>query len=297
MGHKAGYVNILGKPNVGKSTLLNVLLGEKLSIVTPKAQTTRHRILGIYNDEKHQVIFSDSPGIIEPSYKLQEKMMGQVQESLTDADIFLLVLDATDPDVFTNGGDTFLSVINRLQKAEIPVVIALNKIDCLNQDEIQTFGKSIRTKFPKADILAISALHQFNTFELFQTILNLLPKHPPYYDKEDLSNRNLRFFASEIIREKIFENYSQEIPYSTHVMIQSFKEEPNITKIQAEIWVERESQKGILIGKAGKSLKKLGTDARIALEKFLNTKVYLELFVKVKKGWREDNETLIHLGY
>lgn len=297
MGHKAGYVNILGKPNAGKSTLMNALVGEKLSIVTPKAQTTRHRILGIYNDEKHQVIFSDSPGIIEPAYKLQEKMMGQVQESLTDADVFLLVLDATDPDAFTKGGDTFLSVINQLQKTEIPVVITLNKVDCLSQDDIQAFGKKIRTLFPKAEILVISALHRFNTFELFQTILNLLPEHPPYYDKEDISDRNLRFFASEIIREKILENYSQEIPYSTHVVIQSFKEEPSITRIVAEIWVERDSQKGILIGRAGKSLKKTGTDARIALEKFLNTKIYLELFVKVKKDWRANDETLKRLGY
>lgn len=297
MGHKAGYVNILGKPNAGKSTLMNALLGEKLSIVTPKAQTTRHRILGIYNDENHQVIFSDSPGIIEPAYKLQEKMMEQVQESLTDADVFLLVLDTTDPDALTKGGDTFLSVISQLQKTETPVVIALNKIDNLSQEVILAFGKKIRLMFPKAEILAISALHQFNTFELFQTILNLLPEHPPYYDKEDISDRNLRFFASEIIREKILENYSQEIPYSTHVMIQSFKEEPNITRIQAEIWVERDSQKGILIGQHGKSLKKTGTAARLALEKFLNTKVFLELFVKVKKDWRVDDETLKRLGY
>jgi GTP-binding protein Era len=297
MGHKAGYVNILGKPNAGKSTLMNALLGERLSIVTAKAQTTRHRILGIYNDENHQVIFSDSPGIIEPAYKLQEKMMEQVQESLTDADVFLLVLDSTDTDALSKGGDTFLSIINQLQKTDTPLVVALNKIDNLSQEEVQAFGKKIRTMFPKAEILAISALHQFNTSELFQTILNLLPEHPPYFDKDDLSDKNLRFFASEIIREKIFENYSQEIPYSTHVVIQSFKEEPTITRIRAEIWVERDSQKGILIGQQGKALKKTGTAARLALEKFLNTKVFLELFVKVKKDWRADEETLKRLGY
>ncbi|MCX7743351.1 MAG: GTPase Era [Flavobacteriales bacterium] len=293
MGHKAGYVNILGKPNAGKSTLMNALLGERLSIVTSKAQTTRHRILGIYNDENHQVIFSDSPGIIEPAYKLQEKMMDLVQESLSDADVFLLVLDATDPDSITQGGDTFLSVINQLQKTNIPVVIAINKIDNLSQDAVQIFGKKIRILFPKAEILAISALHQFNTYELFQTILKLLPEHPPYFDKEDISNRHLRFFASEIIREKILENYSQEIPYSSHVAILSFKEEVNITRIDAEIWVEKESQKAIIIGKNGKALKKTGTEARLALEKFLNQKVYLSLNVKVKPEWRK-NESLLN---
>lgn len=293
MGHKAGYINILGKPNAGKSTLMNALLGERLSIVTPKAQTTRHRILGIYNDDNHQVIFSDSPGIIEPSYKLQEKMMEQVQESLTDADVFLLVLDATDPEALTNGGDSFLSIICQLQKTDVPVVIAINKIDNLSQDDVQTFGKKIRGLFPKAEIIAISALHQFNTFELFQTILKLLPEHPPYYDKEDISNRHIRFFAAEIIREKILENYSQEIPYCTHVAILSFKEEPTIIRIDAEIWVEKESQKAIIIGKNGKALKKTGTEARLALEKFLNQKVFLSFNVKVKPDWRK-NESLLN---
>lgn len=292
MNHKAGYVNIIGKPNAGKSTLMNALLGERLSIVTPKAQTTRHRILGIYNDDNHQVIFSDSPGIIEPSYKLQEKMMEQVQESLTDADVFLLVLDATDPNALTQGGVKFLSIISLLQKTDIPVVVAINKIDNLSQDAIQAFGAKVRALFPKAEILAISALYQFNTYELFKTILNLIPEHEPYFDKEDLSDRNLRFFASEIIREKIFENYSQEIPYSTHVTIQSFKEEPNISRIDAEIWVEKESQKAIIIGKNGKALKKTGTEARLALEKFLNQKVFLSLNVKVKPDWRK-NESLL----
>ncbi len=293
MDHKAGYVNIIGKPNAGKSTLMNALLGERLSIVTPKAQTTRHRILGIYNDDNHQVIFSDSPGIIEPSYKLQEKMMEQVQESLTDADVFLLVLDATDPNALTLGGDAFLSIISQMQKTDVPVVVAINKIDNLSQDAVQVYGTKVRALFPKAEILAISALHQFNTFELFQTILSLLPEHEPYFDKEDLSDRNLRFFASEIIREKIFENYSQEIPYSTHVTIQSFKEEPKISRIDAEIWVEKESQKAIIIGKNGKALKKTGTQARLALEKFLNQKVFLSLNVKVKPDWRK-NESLLN---
>jgi GTP-binding protein Era len=297
MSHRAGFVNILGKPNVGKSTLMNALMGERLSIITAKAQTTRHRILGIFNDENHQIIFSDTPGIIDPQYKLQEKMMAQVQESLGDADVFLLVIDAADAKPIDKQGELYAQLIDKLKKTNTPLVIAINKVDLLTQDKVVVLGTALREMFPSAEIIGISALHQFQTKELFDILFKHIPEHPPYFDKEDISDRNLRFFTSEIIREKILENYSQEIPYSVHVVINSFKEEPTITRIQADILVERDSQKGIIIGKNGAALKKTGTDARLALEKFLQTKVFLEVFVKVKKDWRGDEKTLSSMGY
>ncbi|MBW7935768.1 MAG: GTPase Era [Flavobacteriales bacterium] len=298
MEHKAGYVNIFGKPNAGKSTLLNALIGEKLSTTNQKAQTTRHRILGIYNDALHQIIFSDSPGIIEPKYKLQERMMHQVTEQLEDADVYLLVIDATNKQsVNPEDSSQYQAIIGKICQSDIPLVIALNKIDSLSQEKVYETGEKLRSLYPKAHILGISALHHFQIDELRQLIQSLLPIHPPYYDKDDVSDRDLRFFCAEIIREKIMGNYDEEVPYSSHVVINSFKEEEKLIRIHAEIYVERESQKAIIIGKMGKALKKTATESRIALEEFLKAKVFLELFVKVKKDWRSNENLLNNMGY
>jgi len=298
MQHKAGYVNIFGRPNAGKSTLLNALVDERISTTNPKAQTTRHRILGIFNDEFHQIIFSDSPGIIDPKYKLQERMMDQVTDQLDDADIFLLVIDATDKRAIDTEPNTrYQTLIEKINKSDIPLVIALNKVDRLTQEQVYTMGTKLKGLYPRSQIIGISALHGFQTDELRQLIQSLLPEHPPYFDKEDISDRDFRFFSAEIIREKIMSNYEEEVPYSTHVVINSFKEDEKIIRIQADILVERESQKAIIIGRQGKALKKTGTEARIALEEFLHNKVFLELFVKVKKDWRSDENLLNNMGY
>jgi GTP-binding protein Era len=295
--HKAGFVNILGKPNAGKSTLMNAMLGEKLSIITSKAQTTRHRIMGILNGEDHQVVFSDTPGIIQPHYKLQEKMMNYVEESLTDADIFLFVIDITDKETADTESELYKKVQQRLQESAVPVIIAVNKIDESDQQKLDAIGELLHNKFPKAALVPVSALKKFNTDVLLKLILEHMPESEAYYDKEDISDKPVRFFVSEIIREKILLYYEKEIPYSVEIAVNSFKEADDIIRIQADILVVRDSQKSIIIGKGGMALKRVGTEARLDMEKFLGKKVFLELFVKVKKDWRDSDRDLKNFGY
>lgn len=297
MQHKAGYVNILGKPNAGKSSLMNAFLGEKLSIINSKAQTTRHRILGIVNTDDVQLIFSDTPGIVKPLYKLHEKMMGVIEESLKDGDIFLLVIDAADKESIEPNSELLEKVHAKLQKVTVPVLIAINKIDLIDQTKLEELVDILKTKFPKSEIYPISALRKFNIENLYNRLVELLPESPPFYDKEDISDKPTKFFIAEIIREKILAYYQKEIPYSVEVVVNSFKEEQKITKIQADIFVMRDSQKLIVIGEAGKAIKKLGTEARKDMEKFLDKKVFLELFVKVKKDWRDSDANLKSFGY
>ncbi|AZI24479.1 MAG: GTPase Era [Pedobacter agri] len=296
MAHKAGFVSIIGKPNVGKSTLMNVLVGERLSIITPKAQTTRHRILGIVNEEEYQIVFSDTPGIIKPKYSLQESMMSFVNGSLTDADVLLFVTDINE----THDED---DVLDKILDRDIPTIVLINKIDKALQEQVDEKIAYWQEKLNPVSIYAISALHKHNVDGIMAHVLDLLPEHPPYYDKEDLTDRSERFFVSEIIREKIFLNYQKEIPYSTEVIVKSFKEEAlkngkgAMVRIMAEIVVERDSQKNILIGTGGSMLKKVGTEARLEVEKFLDTKVFLELFVKVIPDWRSKKNYLKSFGY
>lgn len=297
MQHKAGYVNILGKPNAGKSSLMNAMIGEKLSIITAKAQTTRHRILGIVNTEDVQLIFSDTPGIVKPVYKLHEKMMEVIEESLKDGDIFLLVIDAADYESMEPDSDLLQKVHAKLQKVTVPVLIAINKIDLIDQEKLEGIAAVLKTAFPTAEIFPVSALHKFNIDNLYQRLIDLLPENPPFYDKEDISDKPMRFFVAEMIREKILTHYDKEIPYSVEVVINSYKEEPKITKIQADIFVMRDSQKPIIIGQGGQAIKKLGTAARFEIERFLDKKVFLELQVKVKKDWRDDDRNLKSFGY
>lgn len=290
MAHRAGFVSIVGKPNAGKSTLMNALVGEKMSIITPKAQTTRHRIIGIINDPDFQIVFSDTPGVIKPAYALQESMMNMVQGSLVDADIVLLVTDIHEQ---YDEAD----IVRRLQQTESPVAVLINKIDKSSEDEVtKKIAYWKETLNPHA-IFAISALHGYNIPAVMQFVLDHLPEHPPYYDKDALTDKPERFFVSEIIREKVFKLYEKEIPYSTEVLVVSFKEDENITRISAEIIVERDSQKNILIGKAGSMIKKVGTYARKDIEEFLDTKVFLELFVKVIPDWRKRKNYLQRFGY
>lgn len=290
MDHKAGFVNIIGKPNVGKSTLMNLLVGEKLAIITSKAQTTRHRILGIVNKPDYQIIFSDLPGILQPNYKLQEKMMQFVDVALKDADIFIYMVEA--------GDRKFQEVIvGKILKSKIPVVILINKIDLSQQDKVMeeiTFWQKI---FPGHPVIPISAANAFNIEKVNQTILGFLPVSPPYYPKDELTDRNLRFFTSEIIREKILLQFRQEIPYSVEVVVESFKESEEIDHIAANIFVTRESQKMIILGKGGKAIKKLGIESRNDIEEFLGKKVFLELTVKVNKDWRNNERQLKRFGY
>ncbi|MCX7861442.1 MAG: GTPase Era [Bacteroidales bacterium] len=285
---KSGFVNIIGKPNVGKSSLLNALLGEKLCIISPKVQTTRHRIKAFYTTDTMQIIFSDTPGILDPKYKLQECMKEFIDEALEDADI-IIYLTTVEENV---------EIPNFLINAEVPVILVINKIDLLkNQQELEHLVSEWKKKLPHAPIVAISALLRANLDTLMKVIEELLPEHPPYFNSEELSDKNIRFFVSEFIREKIFLLYKQEIPYSTEVVIDSFIEEENLTKIFATIYVLRESQKAIIIGEKGKAIKELGIEARQEIEKFLQTKVYLELRVKVLKNWRNDIKWLKRLGY
>ncbi len=295
MTHKAGFVNILGKPNVGKSTLMNALLGEKLSIATAKAQTTRHRIMGLANGDDFQLVFSDTPGILDPKYPLHERMMNYVDEALKDADVILLVAEAGDSP--ESGDNLYTQVVQKLALFEIPVVVAINKIDRVPAEAAEADKEKWQTALPKAEIFLISALLKTGLTELYERLIALLPESPPYYDKESLSDRPLRFFASEIIREKIFLHYKKEIPYSCEVDIEEYREDAEIDRIRALIYVERESQKGILIGHKGEALKKTATDARADLEKFLGKKVYLEVFVKVRPDWRKNEGLLKRFGY
>ncbi len=290
MSHKAGFVSIIGKPNVGKSTLMNALVGEKLSIITPKAQTTRHRILGIVNEEGYQIVFSDTPGIIKPRYSLQDSMMNSVKGALSDADLLLFVTDINEEHDESD-------VLDKIINTTIPIVVLINKIDNAKQEEVEAKTAYWQEKLNPKHIYAISALHKYNLDGILAMILDFLPEHPAFYDKEELTDRSQKFFVSEIIREKIFNNYQKEIPYSTEVIIKSFKEEENITRISAEIIVERDSQKNILIGKGGSMLKKVGTEARKDIEKFLDQKVFLETFVKVLPDWRSKKNYLKSFGY
>jgi len=289
--HKAGFVSIIGRPNVGKSTLMNQLVGEKVSIITSKAQTTRHRIFGILNGEDFQIVYSDTPGTIEPKYELHKSMMRFVQNSLIDADLILFMID---PYVNYEESDRVLA---RLQKTETPIILILNKIDLIEKDKGAEIIESWKERLKAVNYRAISALGGANLRGLMDLILKKIPKHPPYYPKDALTDRPERFFAAEIIREKVFSNYNKEIPYSTEVAITEFNDEPTIIRMRAELYVERKTQKGIIIGHQGKALKKVGTEARLDLEEFFQKKVFLETHVKVEKDWRKSERQLKRFGY
>ena len=291
MSHKSGFVNIVGSPNVGKSTLMNRLVGEKLSLVTSKAQTTRHRILGIVNDENHQIVFSDTPGVVNAAYKMHEIMMDYVNASLKDADVLLFITDTFESEM--NHKET----LEKIKKLKVPVLCLINKIDLSNQEKLTERVLYWQEQLPDAIIFPISALHDFNIDQVWSRILELIPENPPYYDKEEISDRPMRFFVSEIIREKIFLHCQKEIPYSCQIEIEEYKEEGLMTKIRALIIVERDSQRGIVIGKGGEMLKRIGREARIEIEKFTGTKVYLENYVKVDKDWRSTEAKLKRYGY
>jgi GTPase len=291
MNHKSGFVNILGNPNVGKSTIMNALVGEKLSIVTPKVQTTRHRIMGIVNGEDFQIVYSDTPGILNPKYKLQESMMSYVNVALTDADVILYVTDISDT------VDKDSEYIKRIKKSNIRVIIAINKIDLTTQTELEKIVDLWNKAFPDSDIIPLSALKGFNLDVLLRSILDKLPEGSAYFPKDQLTDKFERFFASEIIREKILLNYQKEIPYSVEIEIESFIEEKKMTNIKAVIHVARDSQKGIIIGHKGQMLKKVGTEARMDMEDFFGKKIFLEMYVKVSKEWRNKPLMLKKFGY
>ena len=289
---KSGFVNIIGNPNVGKSTLMNALVGERLSIITAKAQTTRHRIMGIVGGDDFQIVYSDTPGILRPNYKLQESMMGFVTGALKDADVILYVTDTVE-----KGDDASEEIIEKVKLSAIPTIVVINKIDLSNQERLEELVAEWHERLPEAKVVPVSALEGFNVGGVFDSIMQLLPKGMPYYDEGTLTDRPMRFFASEIIREKIFLNYDKEIPYSVEIVIEEYKEEPTIDRISAIIYVARDSQKGIIIGHRGEMLKKVGTSARLELEKFLGKKVFLQLHVKVDEGWRNSQRSLRRYGY
>ena len=289
--HKAGFVNIIGAPNVGKSTLMNVLVGERLSIITSKAQTTRHRILGIVNDDDFQIVFSDTPGIVDPAYKMHEGMMNFVHGAMSDADVLLVMIEVREREFKDKG------ILEKLQKIDTPIILLINKIDEIDQSLLEEKANYWKAQLPKSKVFPISALHNFNVDQVLMEIKAALPESAPFYDKDQLTDKPERFFVSEIIREKILMNYKKEIPYSCEVEVEEFKEEKNIIRIRAVIMVIRDSQKGIIIGHQGKSLKKVGTDARLDMEKFFDKKVFLELFVKVNKDWRNNEVQLKRFGY
>jgi GTP-binding protein Era len=291
MSHKSGFVSIVGNPNVGKSTLSNLLVGERLSIITSKAQTTRHKIFGIVNEKDYQIIFSDTPGVLEPAYKLQESMLKYSKSALTDADIILFITDTVEK---PGKNENFIKHVSSLS---IPILLIINKIDISTQEEVEKLIGIWKQLLPKAEIFPISALRKFNTDNIFKRIVELIPTSPPYFDKDALTDKPERFFISEIIREKILLFYQKEIPYSTEVEVEEFKELPDRIDIRAVIHVMRDSQKGIIIGHQGKALKKLGTEAKKNIETFLAKKVYLQLFVKVSKDWRNTDKFLKNFGY
>lgn len=289
--HKAGYVNIIGNPNVGKSTLMNVMVGERLSIITSKAQTTRHRILGIVNDEEHQIIFSDTPGIIQPAYRLQENMMDFVHTAFQDADVLVYMVETGEKRLKDE------KLFARLQNTDIPLLLLLNKIDAVEQDFVKEQIAYWQEQLPKAEIYPISALNKFNTDQVMTRIKELLPESPPYFEKDALTDKSERFFVCETIREKILKYYKKEIPYSVEVEVEEFKEEEDIIRIRSIIYVSRDSQKGIIIGHQGRAIKKVGSLARRDLETFFQKKIFLDLYVKVNKDWRNDDNQLKRFGY
>ena len=288
--HKAGFVNIIGNPNVGKSTLMNALVGEKLSIITSKSQTTRHRIMGIVNGEDFQIVYSDTPGIVNPHYKLHESMMTFVNSALHDADLFLLV---------TEVGETFKrqEILQKIISSKIPVILVINKIDLSNQNVVADKIAYWQNQIPHAYIIPASATEKFNIEAIFEKILELLPQNPPYFPKDELTDKSMRFFVSEILREKILLYYQKEIPYSTEVAVESYQEREGIDHISVIIYVERESQKGIIIGHEGKSIKKIGMEARKDIEEFTGKKCFLNIQVKVMKDWRNSDKALKRFGY
>ena len=291
MIHKAGFVNIVGNPNVGKSTLMNQLVGERISIATFKAQTTRHRIMGIVNEDDCQIVFSDTPGVLKPNYKMQEMMLAFSESALTDADILLYVTDVVE------NPEKNLDFLNKVKRMQIPVLLLVNKIDETNQQQLGDIVSRWHTLLPNAEILPLSAKNKFGIDILLKRIKELLPESPAYFDKEQLTDKPAKFFVSEIIREKILLYYDKEIPYSVEVRVEQFKETATAIRINAVIYVERDSQKGIIIGHQGVALKKVNTEARKALEKFFARKIFLETFVKVDKDWRSSQRELNSFGY
>ncbi len=291
MSHKSGFVNILGNPNVGKSTLMNMLIGEKLSVMTPKAQTTRHRIMGILSGDDYQIVYSDTPGILNPKYKLQSAMMRSVESALDDADLILYVTDVKET------ADKNEAFLKRILDSEVPKIIVINKIDLTNQSALEQLVEKWKEITPKSLIIPISATNKFNLDVLLNNILSLLPEGEPYFPKDQLTDRYERFFVSEMIRGKILETYQKEIPYSVEVEVESFHEEANLVRIAAIIYVVRDTQKGIIIGHKGEMLKRVGTGARKEMEAFLGKKVFLELYVKVAKDWRDSSGMLKKFGY
>lgn len=291
MKHKSGFVNIIGNPNVGKSTLLNAFMGDKLSIITNKAQTTRHRILGILNTEEYQIVFSDTPGVIKPAYALQEHMMGFVKTALEDADILIYLIELGEKSLKDE------ALFKRINNAEVPVLLLINKIDLADEQSLSEALMHWTMLLPKAEIFAISALENFGVQEALNRIVELLPEGPAYYDKEQFTDKPERFFVNESIREKILKHYKKEIPYSVEVVTEDFLESEDIIRIRSVIMVERETQKGIIIGHKGSAIKRVGIEARKDLEKFFDKKIHLELYVKVSKDWRTDDRSLRRFGY
>lgn len=289
--HRSGFVNIIGNPNVGKSTLMNALVGERLSIITSKAQTTRHRIMGIVDGENFQIVYSDTPGILKPAYKLQESMMNFVRGAVDDADVILYVTDTVEQ------SDRSDEIVERIVHSGIPAIVVINKIDLSTPEALEAIVDRWHKKMPDAEIVPVSAKEKFNMKGLLEAILRRLPEGEPFYPKDTLTDRPMRFFASEIIREKIMLSYDKEIPYCCQIEIDSYKEEPAIDRISATIYVARNSQKGIVIGHKGEKLKRVGQAAREDLERFLGKKVFLQLFVKVQEGWRDNERQLQRFGY
>lgn len=291
MTHKAGFVNIIGNPNVGKSTLMNALVGEKLSIITSKAQTTRHRILGIVNDEDYQIVFSDTPGIIKPAYQLQESMMDFVKSAFEDADVLIYMVEVGEKGLKSEA--FFQKIIN----SNIPVILLLNKIDLSSPEEVKEYIAYWKSKVPNSYVYVISALEKFNVEAVFYKIIELLPEAPPFYPKDQLTDKPERFFVNETIREKILKHYKKEVPYAVEVLTESFQEEEHLIKIRALVMVERDTQKGIIIGHKGAAIKRVGTEARKDLAYFFGKKIFLELYVKVNKNWRSNDQQLKRFGY
>ena len=291
MKHKSGFVNIIGNPNVGKSTLMNSLIGQDLSIISSKAQTTRHRIKGILSNENYQIVFSDTPGVIKPAYKLQESMMQYVKSAFQDADVIMYVVEIGEKGLKDN------DIFEKIQQLKIPLIILLNKIDLVSQEKVLEEIENWTSKFSTAKVLPISALNGFNTNEVIELILEVLPESPAYYSKDDVTDKSERFFIEEIIREKILKHYKKEVPYSVEISVEEFFEEEEIIKIRAIIYVLRESQKGIIIGHKGLGLKRIGTESRKDIEKMLGKKVFLKTPIKVKKDWRDNSNQLKKFGY